>query len=186
LTQRDTVEADFDFTVGIVTAFFGQGRIRRSLAAIAETEVTGWEKWWQIEFAMFLSEHDEVAEWDIEEEFLTDRRCAVTKDFVAADISFRRKKHALDRLIILELKQDFEWKRCIANMLSDAQKIHTVQSRSLSGAAIRSFFVVGVYHSVGKAEAHDYIEQLTDSRDIEWKLMDTRFIKETPFSFTVL
>jgi len=183
----DTFEADFDFTVDVLNAFFGQSRIRRSLKAIAETEVTGWEKWWQIELAMFLSEHDDVAEWEIEEEFLTDRRLAVTKDYIAADISFRRKKHASDRLIFLELKQDKDWKRCIANMMNDAKKMDTAQSRSLSGAAIRNFFVVGVYPSVvGKAEVHDYIEQLAEGRGVDWELMDTRVIKDTPFSFTLL
>jgi hypothetical protein len=186
LSQRDTTEADFDFTVDILSAFFAQSRIRRSLATIADVEVTGWEKWWQVELAMFLCDHDQISEWDIEEEFLTDRRRGVTKDFVAADISFRRKKHATDRLIILELKQGTDWKRCVANMLRDAEKMHTTQLRSLSGAAVRSFFVVGVYPSVDKAEIHDYIEELAEAREIEWDLMETRFIKDTPFSFTIL
>lgn len=186
MSSRNTFEADFEFSWQLLTAFFAQRRIRRALDEIAAKHISGWEKWWQVELALFLSEHDEIGSWNMEEEFLTDRRLTKKKDFVAADIAFRKKGHAQDRLTILELKQDLDWKRCLANMMKDAEKIDATHARSLSDAEIRSFFVVGVYPSQPKAAVHDYIESLAERRGVEWDIMDTRFIADTPYSFTIL
>lgn len=186
MDDRRTFASDFDFTLTLLSDFFAQKRIRSTLAKIADAEVTGWEKWWQIELAMFMSEYDDIAEWNIEEEFLTDRRQSTTKDFIAIDLCFRRKRHASDRLVFLELKQDLDWKRCISNMLRDAEKFYSGHTRSLSDAEVRSFFLAGVYLRMPKAEVHDYIEDATQAREIDWDLMDTRYIADTPFGFTLL
>jgi|CXWL01.1.fsa_nt_gi hypothetical protein len=186
MDNRRTFESDFDFTLTLLSDFFAQKRIRSTLTKIADAEVTGWEKWWQIELAMFMSEYDDIAEWNIEEEFLTDRRQSTTKDFIAIDICFRRKRHASDRLVFLELKQDLDWKRCILNMLRDAEKFYSGHTRSLLNAEVRSFFLAGVYLRMPKAEVHDYIEDAAQAREIDWDLMDTRYIADTPFGFTLL
>lgn len=172
MDERKTFEADFEFTLTLLDAFFKQRQIRTALAMIADKDISGWEKWWQIELAMFLSEYEHVAEWDMEEPFFTDLRRHTSQDFMAIDLCFRRKGHSTGRLIFLELKQDPDWKRCVANMLSDAEKVYSAQSISLSGAEIRNFFLAGIYirPSESKAEIHDYIEDVTEGRDVNGNL----------------
>lgn len=186
MSERDTFEADFEFTLAILDSFFAQKRIRTALAKIAETEVSGWEKWWQIELALFLSEHEDIAEWDMEEPFFTDRRRHTSQDSLAIDLCFRRKRQSSERFIFLELKQDQDWKRCVANMMSDAEKVYFAQTKSLSNAKIGNFFLAGIYPRVPKADIHDYIEEIAEGRQVEWEVMESRFIADTPFSFTLL
>jgi hypothetical protein len=178
-------EADFEFTWEVLTDFFKQKRIQRTLADIVDTDVTGWEKWWQIELALYLSDHEEVGDWNMEERFFTDLRRAAEKDSIAVDLSFRQKRYSKEAWIFLELKQDADWKRCIDNMLRDAKKVFGAHSRSHEGSAVRSFFVAGIYPSEPKALVHDYIERRLDELEMDWDLMDTKFIADTPFSFTL-
>jgi hypothetical protein len=179
------IEADFEFTWEVLTDFFNQKRIQRTLDAIDETKVTGWEKWWQVELALYLSDHDDVANWNMEERFFTDLRRSVEKDSIAVDLCFRRKRCSKDSMIYLELKQDADWKRCIENMLRDALKVSDAQTRSQEGATMRSFFVAGIYPSIPKVEVHNYVEKRLDELDIDWDLMDTKFIAGTPYGFTM-
>ena len=181
-----TADADFEFVVELLAEFFSRKRIQNTLVQIWDTEVTGWEKWWQIELAMFLDEHEDIAEWNMEEEFHTDLRTSVTKDFMALDICFRRKRFVANHFVFLELKQDLNWKRCIGSMLSDAEKFGTSKTRSIEGRQVRSFWLVGVHPGNSKSEVHDYIEEATSRRDVDWRAMETRFIGGTPYVFTVI
>lgn len=185
MQETTQFEADFEFTWGVLTDFFKQKRIQRTLAAIEDTEVTGWEKWWQIELALYLSEHKEVGDWNMEERFFTDRRRGTGRDCITVDLSFRQKCHSTDALIFLELKQDPDWKRCIANMLRDANKVFGAHSRSHEGSVVRSFFVAGIYRSEPKTLVHDYVGRRLEELKMDWDLMDTKFIADTPFSFTL-
>lgn len=178
-------EADFDFTFDVLASFFKRAKVQRALQSIEDMEVTGWEKWWQIELALYMDEHPDVAEWDMEEPFFTDRRTSAQKDFVAVDLCFRRKKQSSDSLIFLELKQDVDWRRCVNNMMRDAEKIYSCQSRSHSGAAIRNFFVAGVHPSEAKAEVRDYILDRAEKLEIDVDLVDSKFIPNTNFSVTL-
>ena len=186
MEENQSVEQDFDFTVKVLTAFFARARIQSTLQGVFETGATGWEKWWQIELAMFLSEYDDVSEWNMEEVFLTDLRTSTTKERMAIDVCFRRKRYATNHFVFLELKQDRDWKCCIANMLRDAEKFSASHKRSESGLQVRSFFLVGVYPSEDKAEVHNHIERAAESRNIDWEFMETRFIPNTDYSFTVV
>lgn len=185
MQETKQVEADFEFTWAVLTDFFGQKRIQRALDAIHETDVTGWEKWWQVELALYLSDHEEVGDWNMEERFFTDLRRGMERDSIAVDLRFRRKRCSKDALIFLELKQDSDWKRCVENMLRDAKKVFGAQSCSHEGSIVRSFLVAGIYPSEPKALVHDYVERRLDELEMDWDLMDTKFIADTPFSFTL-
>ena len=186
MKEDQTADADFEFVVELLAEFFSRKRIQNTLVQIWDTEVTGWEKWWQIELAMFLDEHEDITEWNMEEEFHTDLRTSVTKDFMALDICFRRKRFVANHFVFLELKQDLNWKRCIGSMLSDAEKFGTSKTRSIEGRQVRSFWLVGVHPGNSKSEVHDYIEEATSRRDVDWRAMETRFIGGTPYVFTVI
>lgn len=155
------------------------------MGAIHETEVSGWEKWWQVELALYLNDHDDVADWNMEERFFTDLRRSVEKDSIAIDLCFRRKRCSKDSMIYLELKQDADWKRCMDKLLRDALKVSDAQTRSQEGDAVRSFFVAGIYPSIPKVEVHDYVEKRLEELAIDWDVMDTKFISNTPYGFTM-
>ena len=183
--EKEQFEADFDFTSVVLEGFFKLSRIQRTLDAILEKGVTGWEKWWQVELALYLSEHTEVGEWNMEEPFFTDRRREKNKDMLAIDICFRRKKHSIDSMIFLELKQDRDWKCCITNMMNDAEKVYSAQTRSHSGLAIRNFFLAGVYPSIEKAEVKNFVLNLAERCDVPVGRIITKFIPNTDMSLTL-
>ena len=185
MNEQALFDADFTFTFDLLSGFFKQARIQRALKAIADTGVSGWEKWWQIELVLYASEHQNVGDWDMEEPFYTDRRCERQKDVIAVDFCFRRKKHSCDSMIFLELKQNEDWRACIDNMMRDADKIYRSQSRSHNNAKIRNFFVAGVYRSVSKADVHNFVFQRADDLDINVDCVDTKFIANTDYSFTM-
>ncbi len=70
-------------------------------------------------------------------------------------------------------------------MLRDAQQVFSAQTRSQEGAVMRSFFVAGIYPSIPKVGVHDYVEKRLDELDIEWDVMDTKFIAGTPYGLTM-
>ena len=84
-------QADFAYVTGCLEGFFSRRVVGRSFGLIADLEITGWEKWWQIEFATWLSDHSQISEWVMEEVFLTDLRKQTTKNSIAIDLGFRVK-----------------------------------------------------------------------------------------------
>ena len=183
-------EADFRFVCERMGEFFEREQVRRALDLIEDVGITGWEKWWQVEFAAWLSEHDSIGEWVMEEVFLTDLRRRTEKDRIAIDIGFRMKGFSKDELLFLELKQNEDWRRCVENMLIDVEKVYCAQTYSLDNKLrIRNFFVVGVYPTEDAPvdEIHAYIAKRTVAMNIplEPQHVFTKPIKGTPFSVTV-
>lgn len=185
MTTLAAFEADFNFTFDLLSGFFAQGRIQRALDAIAETGASGWEKWWQIELVLYASDHEDVGDWDMEEPFFTDLRTQQKKDFIAVDLCFRRKKCSRDSMVFVELKQSEDWKRCIENMMRDAEKVYGSHTRSHNNISMRNFFVAGVYPRVSKAEVHDYVMERSEELEIDVEMVDSKFIANTPYAFTL-
>ncbi len=183
-------EADFQYVRDRINEFFGRRTIGRSLALIDELGITGWEKWWQVEFATWLADHDQISEWVMEEVFNTDLRKKTNKNSIAIDLGFRMKGFSTKEMIFLELKQNNDIIKCIDNMLTDAEKVFTAQTYSESGLMIRNFFVVGVYPTPSdaqKADVHDYIADKAEELNIpvERSNIHTKFIPESPYSVTL-
>jgi len=59
-------QKDLEFLTSIIRPFFKQAHIKKTLVVILEEEITGWEKWLQIEFAAYLRGHKDVKHWDRE------------------------------------------------------------------------------------------------------------------------
>src|SRR5438105_2682567 len=110
-------EADFQFTFDFLSRFFRQGRIRRALATLHASGTTGWEKWWQCELFLYACVHKDIRDPCTEVWFFTDRRTKPRNDTAAIDFAFRRKGHARDHLIFIELSQHMEWESCVEKML---------------------------------------------------------------------
>ncbi len=179
---------ELEYCFSLLEEFFDQSIIQKGLEIINDCDITGWEKWWQIELAIFLSEDEDIAEWDMEVPFLTDLRIKnQKKDSIAVDVSFRPKKLSRDKFIFLELKQADDYDTCLRNMMLDAEKVFGSQSKSMDGLTIRSFFVVGVYPSIEKKEIINYVMELQKKYDVvvDKEEIRTKFIPNTNYSFTI-
>ncbi len=181
---------DFEYVSAHLDQFFAMSGVKKALNRIYDWEITGWEKWWQIEFVTWLAEHDNVGDWVMEEEFEIDGRRASDKNYISIDVGFRLKGFSTKEYLFLELKQNADWRRCINNMLSDAHKVFDAKKRSsTNGLEKRSFFVCGVYpmDEVSKAEVNDYIEVRAYETEIvvERQHIHTRLVRGTPFGYTI-
>ena len=189
-SDRAKYAADFTYVRDRINEFFGRRGVQRAFDLIDELGITGWEKWWQVEFASWLSDHDQIGEWVMEEVFNTDLRGKTEKSSIAIDVGFRMKGFSTKEMLFLELKQNNDWRRCIENMLADIEKVYCAQKYSVSnGLMIRNFFVVGVYPTgeTTKKDVHDYIQQRADELDIpvEREHLHTKFVSNSRYSVTM-
>lgn len=181
---------DFKYVSIHLDQFFARTSVKKTLNRIYEQEITGWEKWWQIEFVTWLAEHDNVGDWVMEEKFEIDGRRTRDQNHISIDVGFRLKGFSTREYLFLELKQNLDWRKCIYNMLSDAHKVFdTKKYSSTNYLKKRSFFVCGIYSmdEISKAEINDYIEIRANEADIgvERQQIHTRRIRGTRFGYTI-
>jgi hypothetical protein len=155
---------DFDFTVSLFEDFFAQTKIQKSLAVIEERKISGWELWWQIELATFLSGHPGRHEWRREHPIDVDRRKDKEKFKLFADFIIRPKHHARQRYVLIELKQNSSTKTCITNMAKDAVKVWKAKESSLDQ---RSFWSVGVHPKESKKLVREVVENAANFHSID-------------------
>lgn len=72
---------DLKFLTEIFHTFFKQPHIRRTLIAISEDGITGWEKWLQIELATYFRQHESIKKWGREVQHKLDMRTNTNKKF---------------------------------------------------------------------------------------------------------
>jgi hypothetical protein len=131
--------------VGIVLLeFFKTRRVRSSLKAFHAFGVSGWERWWQTELAVFLAKSDSVTDWDMEHSFEVDGRTKHARSRLAIDIGFRLKNHSKDWWHFLELSQSDSFKRCIAKMCRDMHKVTCAKQYSLHEVQRRYIVCAGI------------------------------------------
>ena len=157
---------DFEFTYTMIERFLRQKRIQTTLDTMMDYEIEGWEKWWQVELAMYIDEYDGVTEWDWEIDFGIDQRTkGKNTSKIAIDLAFRRKNYAKDKFIYLELKTAVDSATCIRNMVKDFGKVNRGKKKSKKGDEIREVFLVGI-HSQDKDKSavremiHDQLDRI--------------------------
>jgi len=161
-------EDDLDKIADVLMKFFEDKRIVDALRKIEKFGVSGWEKWWQVELALFLSHADDlIAEWDMEHNFDTDKRTRLSQNRMALDIGFRMKGMAKDQWYFLELKQADDYKTCIDRMVKDAEKVFSARSKSFDGLGIRYIACAGVFRNAPEKLALDYAEKSLDQAKID-------------------
>lgn len=137
---------DLDKVGDVLLAFFDSERIRISLDLIHRNRVSGWERWWQTELALYLADANQtIAEWDMEHPFDTDLRTSLKQMRMALDIGFRLKGHAKDAWHFIELKQNNDFRKCIDNMCKDAEKVYSAKRRSFDGLQVRYIACAGAF-----------------------------------------
>lgn len=161
-------EDDLDKISEVLLDFFDNKRIVDALGKISEFGVSGWEKWWQVELALYLSHADAtIAEWDMEHPFDTDRRTRLAQNRMALDIGFRLKRHAKDQWYFVELKQADDYRACIDRMVKDADKVFCSRKASFDGLNIRYIACAGVFGEAAEEAVLDYAEKALDRAGID-------------------
>ena len=159
---------DLDNISDVLFDFFSNKRIVETLGRIGEFGVTGWEKWWQVEFALYLSHADDtIAEWDMEHNFDTDKRTKLAQNRMALDIGFRMKGYAKDQWYFVELKQADDFKACIDRMCKDAEKVFSSRKKSFENISIRYIACAGVFREAPEDDALDYAEKVLKRAGID-------------------
>lgn len=151
---------DLDKLGDVILDFFKTKRITDSLNLIHKFGITGWEKWWQTELAIYLANAKNIAEWDMEHPFDTDKRTSLAQNYMALDIGFRLKNYSKDDWLFVELKQDDDYKRCIDKMCKDVEKVFASRKRSFEGLKVRHIACAGAFLSANDEDVLDYSERM--------------------------
>ncbi len=175
---------DFNFIVNLMTNFVKQRYIQNKLNFIGEHYITGWEIWFQIEFAHFINHHDNVSEWSREDQFSTDKRKNKFKDKMAIDFLVRQKGFSKNKYIALELKQHHSIETCISHMMDDIEKLDNIK---LSETYFRSFWNIGIHPRDNKTTIKNKILKKMRQKDIDLynDFREIRYIPNTDYAFTI-
>jgi hypothetical protein len=159
---------DLDRIAEVLLGFFENKRIVEALNNVREFGVSGWEKWWQVELALYLSHADDkIAEWDMEHPFDTDGRSRIAQGRMALDIGFRLKRQSKDAWYFVELKQADDYRQCIDRMCRDGVKVFAARRKSFDGLSIKYIACAGVFLDAEEAEVEAYLDKACDQCDLE-------------------
>lgn len=182
--MSDTFKADLKTVSELMRQFVDQDHVARGLHQITVSGITGWEKWWQVELALFMDGHPDICEWDVEHEFEVDRR-KYDGDRLYVDFGFTLSEWNAE-YVFLELKQNSDYKKCIDQMFKDAEKYELLKNRSMDGTKKRSVFVVGFFEASSWAEVAGYFESCMEHYGFELESDDYFFMPPAGHSWGML
>ena len=172
---------DFAFVSRLAEGFFSRKSIRDTLNTVSEFEITGWEKWLQIEFAKYCKTHAEVSDWGRELRYELDRRLSKNKATCAIDFFIRQKrKHSP---MGIEIKQNPSARACIKSMLDDKAKVSRIR---LSNDDLRGVWCVGIHETSEKC-VHNLVSFCAKEKNIavDPTQVFTKTIGRTGYAVTV-
>ncbi len=173
---------DLEFLNTLAEEFFKQMHIRKTLMVIREENISGWEKWLQIEFSVFLRKYEEVKSWGRESPYTLDQRIAKAQQKCAVDfIIHQKRKHSQ---LALELKQIDSPVSCIVAMLKDIKKMWSIRTSEFD---IRSVWCLGVHNEDSFESIHRNIVYQAGVQNIEIqpKMIVSKKIGKTGYGFTI-
>ena len=147
--------ADFEYMTELLHELFNRPSLQSAFKVITDQEITGWEIWFQVEFARFLAEHSSEPEWHREQSLEFDYRMEKQRYYFKPDFIIRKKHWALDRYVALEIKQHLHLGNCISNMVTDLAKVAKVRKSELD---LRSFWALGIFQTDDGTDMADLIE----------------------------
>jgi hypothetical protein len=148
-------QADFEYMHGLLKDFFKRPNIRSALRVIDQQEITGWEIWFQVEFARFLAEHISEPVWERECAVEFDYRREKLRYFFKPDFIIRKKHWARERFVALEIKQHTQLGNCLTNMVADLAKVAKIRKSELD---LRSIWALGIFPHDQEADVREMIE----------------------------
>ncbi|WP_155985239.1 MULTISPECIES: hypothetical protein [unclassified Thioalkalivibrio] len=178
------MNTDLKYIAELVDAFFRQRRVARSFQIIEQQEISGWEVWFQIEFANFLVQHESEPEWWREWPVAFDGRKEKRRTFCRADFLVRKKGWRTGSYAALEVKQHPEAKECFSSMIKDIDKISKVKASEVD---LRSFWVLGIHRRKPKPELRTLIDSAFESsgRELPGKNRIVRYIPNSQYAFSL-
>lgn len=177
-------QADFEYMHTLLEDFFKGSNIRSALQVIAEQAITGWEVWFQVEFARFLAEHGSEPVWEREYAVQYDWRKEKHRYYFKPDFIIRKKHWALERYIALEIKQHSQLGNCLTNMVTDLAKVARIRKSELD---VRSIWAVGIFPTEDEVDVSAMIQTKLEGVG-ETYYPDraiTERIRKTPFSYAL-
>ncbi|MBI4937874.1 MAG: hypothetical protein HY846_06600 [Nitrosomonadales bacterium] len=130
--------------IALLVNFFRTKRSRQSLKLLSESNVSGWEKWWQIEFAMYLSRSRLIDGWKLEHQAPPDPTLDAIKKHISFDVALQFKEHAHNEWFLLELKQSKDFRRCLCQMTEDMRKFITADMSHIKAISLRRIAYIGI------------------------------------------
>ncbi|MBA5760846.1 hypothetical protein H2O73_00710 [Vibrio sp. 404] len=179
------MKGDFEFVLSLAEGFFEQEEVQKKFNLIKQHEFTGWEIWFQIEFASFLQQHEEVSETIREFGYSIDKRMSGHQERMYIDFLIRKKRSSRSSYIALEFKQNQSASSCVKGMMGDIQKIWKLKQ---SEDDLRSMWCLGIYPTATGKNVPEIISKQSELVGVELpdNLISTKEIPNTSFSFTLL
>ena len=174
------MKKDFEFVIALVEEFTSQKYIIDKLNQFEVLKLTGWEIWFQIEFALFLEEHVKIKVWKREQIYKRDRRKALLGGVVAIDFIIKKVNAKKVQYIALELKQNNSMYKCVNNMVYDINKVELLKPTELN--QIRCLINIGI-HLIPKKPMVDVLKKFDIESMTEYMCCKT--INKTNFAFTI-
>lgn len=178
-----SIQNDLNFLATLAKSFFKQAHIKKTLTAIQEEKITGWEKWLQIELATFLRSHDSVKEWNREIQHALDKRIAKSRSACAIDFVIQQKhKHSN---LALEIKQRSSMTACLRGMLRDIKKVGKIKETQFNS---RGIWCLGVHDYASREDVVREVVYYSSQHKvaIQEQHVISEPIGKTGFSFTLL
>lgn len=174
------MKRDFDFVSGLIEEFITQKKVIEKFNIIEDKKITGWEIWFQIEFASFLSNHIMVGDWFRECPIAIDGRKEKIKSKIIVDFLIRKKNYMQEKYIALEIKQNKSIDTCLSKMIEDLIK---VKKRKPSSTKLRSFWSIGIHPTDEVSKIEDKIEKKQYEKNFELdKYIVVKQIKNSTFA----
>lgn len=95
---------DFEFVLNLTERFLEQEEVQNKFNLINQHEFTGWEIWFQIEFANFLQQHEDVSEIIREFGYSIDKRMSGHQKRMYIDFLIRKRGALV--VVLLRLKSN--------------------------------------------------------------------------------
>jgi len=182
--ENGMLRRDYDFVLGLNGHFFAQREIQLLLARIEQNGIVEWESWWQVEFARYLLRHQHSHEWARKHHPEIDCAQSNKKEKPMADFILKPHNRTNAPSILLELKQSHSVEGCITNMVTD---IHTMAQSHSASASLnhKSFWVVGAHPRACKNTVRKTVESAASEYGIRLFDIQTRYILNTGYAFTI-
>lgn len=173
---------DFEFITSFSSEFLQRAHIKKTLKAINDSGMTGWEKWLQIELAAFLEARADIKAWWRESSYELDKRVAESRKRCAVDFLVHQKWKQSH--VALEVKQINSPTACVQGMIRDKKKIQSIKSAKYD---IRSAWCLGVHRVIEPDEVERLVIYYGSKlkAPVNQKLLLTERIGYSPYMFTV-
>lgn len=187
---------DLEFIYKLISDFVGslsvgnKFQLIESLINTPAKKVHDYEKWLQIEFAMFLyqRQNGDISDWGREKTYLLDRRLKSRikhRKTTTVDFWLKRKYQKRPGEIIIEFKRAKSINECVKRMIDDGSLLRKINR---SDNIIRSFWMVGFHPS--ENESHTVFDKAfkQEARLNEWvndRKLKTERIEGTSLSFSI-